>query len=274
MTLLRDVELRWPDYAPAPEWFWKRGGVVYLYRKALRALKIDIGDLAKINVYCGSRAHSYSGEVFDGVTDVHVAADWSGIEHMPTDEICDLFIQLLSSGVGTVLGRFKVSADRWAFIAEEVRAQAQSFSIALGKSAAYRSDKGFSARLYVRPGRNFENCSVWAVVSARRTEIAEIQVFTTFPLPEYAIEGFESLSWSNATQLAAQFEVYASGDRQVFGRRQFDSSGFPHVRHEHSQESHRSVFVVGPPITNVVSAQPTAKSHVRRGNQDIAVQGT
>lgn len=69
---LRDIELRLPESATAPPGFFKTSPAQSAFCRGLRALQIDTPGIAKINVCCDPDGPLYRGEVFDGVTDVHL----------------------------------------------------------------------------------------------------------------------------------------------------------------------------------------------------------
>lgn len=73
-----------PGFLPE---LWLLGPIEYQLHKTLRKLGLRTGrDIAKVNIYGVEHPAAWTGEVFDGCTDVEIAADWNAIAMLPAPE--------------------------------------------------------------------------------------------------------------------------------------------------------------------------------------------
>lgn len=73
-----------PGFLPE---LWLLGPIEYQLHKTLRKLGLRTGrDIAKVNVYGVEQPAAWTGEVFDGCTEVEIAADWNAIALLPAPE--------------------------------------------------------------------------------------------------------------------------------------------------------------------------------------------
>ncbi|EJE54712.1 hypothetical protein PMI14_00342 [Acidovorax sp. CF316] len=90
-----------PGFLPE---LWLLGPIEYQLHKTLRKLGLRTGrDIAKVNIYGVEHPAAWSGEVFDGCTDVEIAADWNAIAMLPAPERAMATHAALVAGLQTVL---------------------------------------------------------------------------------------------------------------------------------------------------------------------------
>ncbi|MDP4074357.1 hypothetical protein [Acidovorax sp. A1169] len=83
---------------------WLLGPIEYQLHKILRKLGLRTGrDIAKVNIYGVEHPVAWSGEVFDGCTEVEIAADWSAIAMLPAPERALAAHAAFVAGLQTVL---------------------------------------------------------------------------------------------------------------------------------------------------------------------------
>lgn len=227
MSKLKDVNLRWSHDDDAPEWFWKSNITEFCFYREIRSLKIDTPGFVKINVYWEPHPSVYDGEVFDGVTDVQVAAVLDHVEQRSASELAEFYVSLMADGVKMVLEHFGVATAQVDEAARAACAAALSLSFPLGKRAE-RIDSEFSVRACVRALPDWSACIVVLVVLRARAPAGELNVCTTHPSPEIALEAFQSLRLEGEA-VVLQFRTVA-GNRLVYGRRKFDHQNMTGVQ--------------------------------------------
>ena len=226
--MLRDINLRWPENNTAPEWFWRHGSAEYLFYKALRTLKLNTPGIVKINVVCASH-DQWDGQIFDGVTTVHVAAHWQDPQTLPVQALNQFFLTLMKRGVAVLCEALKVPATGLDAIEQDVAERLPNYAIPLGKKAVPLSAGGGSLRLMVQPSASLDFCRVVSVLTQGRRVVHEQDICTTYPNPEIAIDNFVSLVIESGTRAQAIFRTAGQPDQRVFGRLNFDASECPGV---------------------------------------------
>ncbi len=227
--MIRDLELRWGDGKTAHDWFWKRLVPEWIFVAELRKLRICTPNkIAKVNIYFGETDEGYWGEVFDGVTDVTVAASWEGVESWPTELFIEYVVELIVAGLKKVLDTVQVESGWLDALAERVRLECQTYSQLIGNRAE-KSSLGYSARLYVKPASDLRWCMVVLQIKKGRQLIGEREVCTTFPDPQRAIRDFEHLSWEAESMIDVQFDTAGARGRRIYGRENYDCSGLNRV---------------------------------------------
>lgn len=252
MTTLRDINLRWSQDRAAPEWFWKRGPLEYVFYKELRALKINTPGFSKINIYCEPQPSAYAGHFFDGVTDVGVEAKWGQPERMSSSELNQLFLAHMVRGVKVVLAWYDLQTSGIDDAAHRAVHSAESLCIPIGKQAKSPAT-GVVARLQVRPLPDLSACAIVLVVMRGRKVICEKTVCTTFPIPEIGIDCYDSLEWENERTVIAKFRTGGAGGKNVFGRVNFDHSGMSGVHRIDQSQPLPPHFLAEPTFTIDVS---------------------
>lgn len=101
-----------PGFLPE---LWLLAPIEYQLHKVLRKLRLRTGrDIAKVNVYGVEQPVAWTGEVFDGCTEVEIAADWNAIALLPAPERALAAHAAFLQGLQTVLDACGV--DRHAYL--------------------------------------------------------------------------------------------------------------------------------------------------------------
>ncbi len=240
MTKLRDINLRWSDDSTAPEWFWKRGILEYMLFQEIRKLKIETPNFTKINVYYEPEPTSYAGYVFDGVTDVQVFEKCDDIDSLSPQQLNERFLNILIQGIKIVFDWFKISTECLNLLVNKLQSNNFTFSYVLSTVAAYSKNQTYSARLYLESELNLESCVIVVAIFKGRKRIGTLPICTTFPMPDYAIEQFKSLEWSNESQIISTFNIYGKpNNKTVFCRYMFDCRGYSTTTYFFNNEESR-----------------------------------
>ncbi|MES2610602.1 MAG: hypothetical protein V4679_10215 [Pseudomonadota bacterium] len=126
-----------PGFLPE---LWLLGPIEYQLHKTLRKLRLRTGrDIAKVNVYGVQQPAAWTGEVFDGCTEVEIAADWNAIALLPAPERALAAHAAFLAGLQTVLDGCGV--DRDAYLPALQAVAADGFCHAV-KLATVKRDSG------------------------------------------------------------------------------------------------------------------------------------
>ena len=228
MTKLRLVEFRLQgdpmkgDTIP-PDWYRKGSSAEYFFSRYVEALKIETPSIVKINIYCMDNPPPYLGEVDDKITVVYVAPRWNQPESASPAELVEAFSESIAEGLRTVFNWFDIPDEEIQEIAAVSKKMGLDYSLALGKKPT-RLNRDTSLRCFVRPLIDLTACVVWLEVFHKKNKVNEVAICTTFPSPETAIGGFESLCLEG-DYVCVKFSTSIKLALRVFGRLNFDSTG-------------------------------------------------
>jgi hypothetical protein len=245
MSLLKDVNLRWSGDRLAPDWFWKRGTVEYVFVKYLRSSKLKLPNVAKVNVYCEDVGEIYDGNCFDEVANVKVSTNLEALSLLSAIDLNVRFATLMVQGVNTVLAWFGLDELAIEKTVNELVAAACEFSSNLGRRVELPGS-AYGIRASVRPLPDFSACVVILAAYQGRKLVLEQAVCTTFPFPETAMEAFESLEAESSSTCVIRFRTGGMTGRKLFGRCNFDHGGMGQVERVDNSVPQAPYFVAEP----------------------------
>jgi hypothetical protein len=245
MSLLRDVNLRWSGDSLAPDWFWKRGTVEYVFVKLLRSSKLKVPGVAKVNIYCEDVGENYDGNCIDEVANVKVSTNLEELSHLSAIDLNVRFASLMVQGVNSVLAWFHLDELHIEKTVNELVEAASAFSSNLGRRLELPGSR-YGIRARVRPLPDFSACVVTLAAYQGHKLVLEQPVCTTFPFPETAIEAFESLEAEGSSACVIRFRTGGATGRRLFGRHNFDHVGMSRVERLDTSVPQAPYFVIEP----------------------------
>jgi hypothetical protein len=242
MPNLRDINLRIQDEPIAPSWIWRANAVEYFFALELERLKLNVGGVVKINVFCCHPQFDEKIVVDDGIACVNVSGCLADGDNLGSEE---LNLDFLVDGFKKLLNHFDIqSLDISSFRSKVVQATL-NYSLPVGKKSI-KTSTGHSLRLYVRSFDDFRACVVTLCIFKSKNIFAEATVCTTFPDPERAIGDFQSLSIDEKNEVTIEFRAAAMSGKVLYGRKNYDHIEFANVTRKDNSEPSPPYFIAYP----------------------------
>jgi len=227
MRKLRDTDL-WPlsGAESLAEYIYAQP-IAYQLHGELKRLRLEAGDVGKVNVHPRAEPAPYAGEVVDGTTAVEVRGDLAQAVRLAAGARNPTLLALLVDGLTRVLGHFGVAREP----VDEAAARIVMAGFRIRERLATARVDGLAAELWMNWNGEDAHCVLTIVAKPKGQRMSEHRLCTAFLIPDRVKENLVGLEFESPQLLRLDFKAYDDSQRR-FGVQDLDPVA-PLVRRSH-----------------------------------------